>query len=77
MLKEEWKVEKCSDESVMSHILAIHERMEEITEILLNKLKEAQQQQKIWYDQTARERKLEPGEELFLLLPTSSNKLFA
>ena len=77
VLKEEWEAEKRSDESVVSHILAIRERMEEMTEIVSANLKEAQQRQKTWYDQTARERELEPGEEVLVLLPTSSNKLLA
>ena len=77
VLKEEWEAEKRSDESVVSHILAIRERMEEMTEIVSANLKEAQQRQKTWYDQTARERELEPGEEMLVLLPTSSNKLLA
>ena len=48
-----------------------------MTEIVSANLKEAQQRQKTWYDQTARERELEPGEEVLVLLPTSSNKLLA
>ena len=43
-----------------------------MTEIVSDSLKEAQQQQKTWYDQTARERETEPGEEVLVLLPTSS-----
>ena len=43
----------------------------------LNVLKEVQQQQKTWYYQTAREREMELGEEVLVLLPTSSNKLLA
>ena len=48
--------------------------MEEMTEIVSDNLKEAQQRQKIWYDQTNREKELEPSEEVLVLLPTSSNK---
>ena len=77
VLKEEWEAEKCSDESVVSHILAICERIEEMTEMVSDNLKEAQQRQKTWYDQTARERELESGEEVLMLLPTSGNKLLA
>ena len=51
--------------------------MEETTEIVKDNMKEAQQQQKTWYDKTARERELKPGEEVLVLLPTSSNKLLA
>ena len=49
VLKEEWEAEKHSDESVVSHILAIRERMEEMTEIVKDNMKEAQQQQRTWY----------------------------
>ena len=51
--------------------------MEEITGIVSANLKEAQQRQKTMYDQTARERELEPSEEVLVLLPASSNKLLA
>ena len=40
-------------------------------------LKDVQPSQKAWYDQTAREREKGPGEEVLVLLPTSSNKLLA
>ena len=72
MLKEEWEAEKHSDESVVSHILAIRMRMEEMTEIVKDNMKEAQQQQKTWYDKTTRERELKSGEEVLVLLPTST-----
>jgi len=48
-----------------------------MTEIVKENLKGVQQQQKTWYDQTARERELKPDEEVLVLLPTSSNKLLA
>ena len=51
--------------------------MEETTEIVSVNLKKAQQRQNTWQDQTARERELEPGEKVLVLLPTSSNKLLA
>ena len=72
MLKEEWEAEKHSYESVVSHILAIRMTMEEIIEIVKDNMKEAQQQQKTWYDKTNRERELKPGEEVLVLLPTST-----
>ena len=76
ILKEEWVAEKRTDESVVSHILAICEGME-MTNIVKDNVKEAQQQQKTWYDKAARERELKPVEEVLVLLPTSSNKLLA
>ena len=66
VLKAEWEAEKRSDESIVSHILAVRERMEEMTELVKENLKGAQQRQKTWYDQTARERELKPDEEVLV-----------
>lgn len=77
VLREEWEADKKSDQSVLSHILAIRERMEEMSEIVQDNLKEAQCRQKTWYDQNARKRELKPDDEVLVLLPTSSNKLLA
>ena len=40
-------------------------------------MQKAQETQKRWYDRNAREKTLEPGEKVLVLLPTSSNKLLA
>ena len=77
VLREEWEVSKKSDESVLSHILQVRERLEEMSELVSENVREAQRCQKLWYDQNTRERVLEPGEEVLVLLPTSSNKLLA
>ena len=37
-------------------------------EIVSDSLKEAQQQQKTWYDQIASEREMDPGEEVLVLV---------
>ena len=77
VLREEWEVNKKSDESVLSHILPVRERLEEMSELASENLKEAQKYQKLCYDQNARERVLEPEDEVLVLLPTTSNKLLA
>ena len=77
MLKEVWEADKKSDESVVSHIVLVRERLEEMTELVEENVRAAQGQQKKWYDQTARQRELQPDEEVLVLLPTSSNKLLA
>ena len=56
VLREEWEVNKKSDESVLSHILLVRERLEEMSELVNENLKGAQKRQKLWYDQNARER---------------------
>ena len=77
VLKEEWIVGQRSNQSVVSHILSIHEKLEAMYELARIHLEEAQRQQKHWYDKKAREQELHPGEEVLLLLPTSTSKLLA
>ena len=77
MVREEWEADMKSDQSVFSHILAIRESMEEMTTIVQDNWKKAQSLQKTWYDQNTRDRELKPGDEVLVLLPTSSNKLLA
>ena len=77
VFREEWDASKRSDESVLSHILLVRERLEEMSELVSENLKEALKCQKLWYDQNARERVLEPEDEVLVLLPTTSNKLLA
>ena len=40
-------------------------------------LENARQAQKAWYDRHTREREFQAGEQVLVLLPTSSNKLLA
>ena len=51
--------------------------MEEMTELVWTNMEQAQSQQKTWYDKSARQRILQPGQKVLLLLPTSENKLLA
>ena len=77
VLKEEWEADRRSNESVVSHVLSIREKMEEMTDLVKENLMETQKRQKRWYNRTARERELQPDEEVLVLLPTSTNKLLA
>jgi len=62
ILKEEWEADKKSDESVLSHVLLVRQRMEQMSNLVSKNLKVAQQCQKTWYDQCTRERELNPEE---------------
>ena len=53
------------------------EEMEEMAELARTNLGQAQTHQKSWYDKAARQRSLQPGQKVLLLLPTSENKLLA
>eukprot|EP00731_Ephydatia_muelleri_P002194 Em0001g2194a len=55
----------------------MRDKMEMMTKVVHENLKEAQRKQKAWYDQNARERTLQEGDLVLVLLPTSSNKLAA
>ena len=55
----------------------MQEKLSKLQEVVCESLEEAQTKQKAWYDQHARERAFQPGEQVLVLLPTCSNKLLA
>ena len=54
MLREEWEESKKSDESVLSHVLRVRERLEEMSELVSENVRGAQKYQNLQYDQNAR-----------------------
>ena len=77
VLKQAWEASEKSDESVVSHVLEIRDRMEKMVDIAHKNLSKAQEQQKKWYDAHARQRQFTVGDQVLVLLPTSTNKLLA
>ena len=77
LLSEAWQGSADGEESVVSHILAIRERLEATMEIVEANMKKSQQKQCNWYDQRVRARELAPDDLVLILLPTSQNKLLA
>ncbi|KAL5497080.1 hypothetical protein EMCRGX_G013479 [Ephydatia muelleri] len=81
VVKEQWEADEKSNESVVSYILAIQDKLASMADLVGKNMKKAQETQKHWvwvsYDRNAREKTLEPGERVLFLLPTSSNKLLA
>ncbi|KAG5852333.1 hypothetical protein ANANG_G00061280 [Anguilla anguilla] len=55
----------------------MREKLESMTKIAQEHMAEAQQRQKVWYDQKARARSFEPGTKVLVMLPTDSSKLLA
>ena len=55
----------------------MREKFEKTADIVHNNVQQAQAQQKAWYDRTARQRKLKEGDQVLVLLPTSTSKLLA
>ena len=62
---------------MISHLLDIRSRLAEYRDLVKTNMQTAQQQQKHWYDRTARQRKFTVGDNVLVLLPTSTNKLLA
>ena len=77
VLKESWEVGNKENESVVSYVLLMRERLNKMTELVQTTLGKAVECQKYWYDRTARSRKFAPGDEVLVLLPTSTKKLLA
>ena len=77
VLKESWIQSDKSDTNVVSHVLTMRDRLDDMKEIVKDNLEAAQQLQKSWYDKRARERHFQEGDDVLVLLPTSSSKLEA
>ena len=75
--REAWEVGSRSDENIISYVLSMREKLARMSELVGQNMKEAQQNQKKWYDRNARVRDFEPGEQVLVLLPTLANKLQA
>lgn len=55
----------------------MREKLDQMTELVNENLSRAQEQQKTWYDKTARVREFRVGEKEIVLLPTLMHKLRA
>ena len=77
ILKHSWEASKKSTDSVVSYVLTIQERLSKLRELVTENLEDARKTQKCWYDQNARTREFYSGDQVLVLLPTSTNKLLA
>ena len=59
----------------MVHMIAMHERLQEMSDVVKVAAESAQKRQKGYYDQHARKRVLSPGDKVLVLLPSLANKL--
>lgn len=66
-----------NEESVVSHILMMRERLTKMSMLAGENLKQAQEKHKYWYDSGAKERTFEPGDKVLVLLLTATSKLLA
>ncbi len=78
ILKEAWEGDKPREQvNVVSYVLRMREKMDSMAELVHITMAKSQQQQKSWYDQSSRQRTLNPGQKVLLLLPTSDSGLLA
>ena len=77
VLKEEWEEPSTGQNSVLGHLLDTREKMKTMAEFATENEKQAKQKKKLYYDRKARDRKLEVGQKVLILLPTHTSKLLA
>ncbi|CAJ1064638.1 uncharacterized protein LOC120723181 [Xyrichtys novacula] len=77
LLRDYWEDPKASGESIVAYVVKMRERLEKMATLAKENMTMAQEKQKTWYDQKARERVFQPGQKVLLLLPSSESKLLA
>ena len=77
VLREHWDSDPKSEESAVSHVLLMRERLEKMATLVQTNVAKAQSQQKCWYDKKACQRTFQAGEQALVLLSTSTSKLTA
>ena len=77
MIHGAWRTTEQADESIISHVLTIRERLEKMKDVVRENLEEAQKLQKKAYDRKIQERFFKEGDKVLVLLPTSTHKLIA
>ena len=76
-MKETWEASERSNQSVVSYVVSIRERLGKMAALARENLEKAQQAQKAWYDLNARQRGFKEGDSVLVLLPISNNPLLA
>ena len=66
VLKETWESTQDTKEDVLSYVMLMRERLEKMASLVQTNMAKAQDQQKRWYDRTARKRVFQPGEQVLV-----------
>jgi len=77
VLRQNWTKEHVEEEAktVSKYVQDLKERLELVRNLAITNLKKARLRQEKYYNRRAKERSLEVGEKVLLLLPSHSNKL--
>ena len=76
IVKESW-LESDANENLIEYVLKVRTKMAKMVELAHEHLSDSQVKMKTWYDQNARNHNYNVGEEVLVLLPTSSKSLQA
>ena len=77
VLKNTWEAGGSGEHSVVSHILSISDKLAKMTELVKSNLSNAQERRRKWYNHNAHTCEFKPGQQVLVLLHTSSSKLLA
>jgi len=77
LLKESWLDQTNDSQSVITHISDVRERLKVANQLAQQNLKSSQDKMKLWYDQKARTRSFQPGDQVLVLLPLHGQPLQA
>ena len=77
VLRESWESGESQDVSVAAHVLQIRDQLQQMSDLVEQNMRKSQADQKKRYDRNARSCKFQPGDQVLVLLPTSTSKLLA
>ena len=77
VLKNTWEAGGLGEHSVVSHTLSISDKLAKMTELVKSNLSNTQERQRKWYNRNAHTCEFKPGQQVLVLLHTSSSKLLA
>ena len=77
VLKETWEASAKNSESIVLYVLLRQERLSKFRDLVRTNLEQAQANQKRWYNQHARDRNFQTGDQVLVPLPTSTKKMLA
>ena len=73
VLKEVWTGDRGTAVPVATHVVEIRERLAEMTQLVSENAAKSQQKQRRYYDQGAKSRRFEVGDQVLVLLPTAAS----
>nr|XP_033811906.1 uncharacterized protein LOC117365533 [Geotrypetes seraphini] len=77
MLKEKWVFPEESGSNVITYLAQLKDRLQRSLEFGKENLEWSQKQQKTYYDRRAKERELQIGDQVLILVPTDPHKFLA